>query len=400
MLTNLVAAEFTPKADLDMRIAGLKAGMEAEGIAFAVILQNADFFYFSGTMQKGVMIVPLEGEPLLFIEKSVDRARIESPLNLIPIKKEKEIRNILAEKGALKGKGSMELDVIPVAVFERYKGLLGVESFTDISPIIKELRIVKSPFEIDQVKRSGEIVSRVFEKARHVVSEGVREIDIDADLVAEGRRYGHHGFLRMRGLNQEMMNLYVTTGVSATIHSAGDVPISGIGVSAAIPQGSSIKTVERGVPVNVDYGGGYNGYITDETRPFVAGELREEFRRPYEVAREIVEEAAQFGKEGVNATELFDKAYTRAKNAGLEEGFMGHGAGKVGFIGHGLGLEINELPVITPRHKRVLKEGMVFAFEPKFILPGKGAIGIEVDFIVRKDRFERVIDFPIDIVYV
>jgi len=58
------------------------------------------------------------------------------------------------------------------------------------------------------------------------------------------------------------------------------------------------------------------------------------------------------------------------------------------------------LPVITPRHKRVLKEGMVFAFEPKFILPGKGAIGIEVDFIVRKDRFERVIDFPIDIVYV
>jgi len=46
------------------------------------------------------------------------------------------------------------------------------------------------------------------------------------------------------------------------------------------------------------------------------------------VAREIVEETAQFGKEGVNATELFDRAYTRAKNAGLEEGFMGHGAGK------------------------------------------------------------------------
>jgi len=79
---------------------------------------------------------------------------------------------------------------------------------------------------------------------------------------------------------------------------------------------------------------------------------------------------------------------------------MGYGAGKVGFIGHGIGLEINELPVITPRHHIILEEGMVFAFEPKFIFPGKGAIGIEVDFIVRKKELERVTPTPIDIVYV
>jgi Xaa-Pro aminopeptidase len=41
---------------------------------------------------------------------------------------------------------------------------------------------------------------------------------------------------------------------------------------------------------------------------------------------------------------------------------------------------------------------MVFAFEPKFVLPPYGAIGIEVDFIVRADCLERVTVNSIDIV--
>ena len=80
------------------------------------------------------------------------------------------------------------------------------------------------------------------------------------------------------------------------------------------------------------------------------------------------------------------------KKAGLEEYFQGHGDGQVPFIGHGVGLEINELPVLTPRHHMILKEGMVFALEPKFVIPPHGAIGIEVDFVVRPDGLERVTD--------
>jgi Xaa-Pro aminopeptidase len=186
--------------------------------------------------------------------------------------------------------------------------------------------------------------------------------------------------------------------LSGTIPSSGDVPIAGAGVTHAIAQGPSLNKVVRGVPVVIDYGGGYNGYITDETRPFVVGELKERFRKPYEVAKEIVEDATLYGKEGVDGTELFIRAEEKAKKAGLEEYFMGFGPGKVSFVGHGLGLEINELPVITPRHHIILQEGMVFAFEPKFIFPGEGAVGIEVDFIVRKNELERVTSTPIDLV--
>jgi Xaa-Pro aminopeptidase len=171
-------------------------------------------------------------------------------------------------------------------------------------------------------------------------------------------------------------------------------------MTPAVPLGSSLKSVELGIPVCVDYGGGYNGYVTDETYVFVIGAMKKIFRKPYDVSREIVEDAAAYGREGVDAAELFNRAAKLAGKAHLNANFLGFGEGQVSFIGHGLGLEINELPVITPRHHTILREGMVFAFEPKFALPGKGAIGIEVDFIVRKDRLERVTNIPLDIVQI
>ena len=400
MWQSLVASDYTPKEELLRRINSLKEKMAEAGISFSVIMQNADLFYFSGTIQKGVMVIPLDDDPFLFVERSLERVNAETPLAITPIKRDKDIGAILLQKGILKGKGGMELDVVPVSVFERFKTIVDFEKFVDVTPIIRELRIMKSSFELEQIKRSGRIIARIFEKAKHVVREGIREIDIDAELVAEGRRYGHQGFLRMRGFNQEMMNLYVTAGATSGIPSNADVPISGLGLTAAIAQGSSLKPVERGVPVLVDYGGGYNGYVTDETRVYVVGDMREPFKKAYEVAKEIVEDVTSFGREGIDCTEIFNRAVQLVKRAQLEDHFMGFGEGQVSFIGHGLGLEINELPVITSRHSRVLKEGMVFAFEPKFIFPGEGSVGIEVDFIVRKQGLERVIDTPIDVVYV
>ncbi|HOP85642.1 MAG TPA: Xaa-Pro peptidase family protein [Syntrophorhabdaceae bacterium] len=400
MLRNLSVGELTPKEEIYKRINSLKKKMAEKGIPLSLIIQNVDLFYFAGTVQKGALFIPIDRDPILFVERNADRVKYESPLDVIPIKREKEIRDILSEKG-IKGETlGMELDVVPVLVCERWKDILKIRHVVDISNEIKDLRLIKSPFEIEQIKKSGEVTAHVLKMAKHHIKENMTELEIDAILGAEGRKAGHQGFLRMRGLNQEMMNVYVTHETTCTIPSAGDVPIAGVGITHAIAQGASINRIKRGIPVILDYGGGYNGYITDETRCYVIGKLDDFFKKPYEVAKIIVEETTDFAKEGVNGIEVFERAIKHVKKAGLEEYFMGHGKGKVSFIGHGLGLEINELPVITPRHNVVLQEGMVFAFEPKFIFPGKGATGIEVDFIVRKDRLERVTDFPIDIVYI
>lgn len=400
MLRTMSAGEFTPKDEIENRIERFKRKMEENNIAFSIILQNVDLFYFTGTLQKGVLVIPLDGEPIFFVEKTLSRAIQETPLEVTPIKRDKDIGKILRGKNILKGTGGMEFDVLPVAVFEKWKGILGFDNLSDVSSLIKTTRIVKSPFEIAQIIKSGEVVSHVFSKARDVIKLGARELDISAVLEAEGRKYGHQGFLRMRGLNQEMLNMYVTHGHSAIMPSHGDVPISGVGITHAIAQGPSLNRIARDMPVLIDYGGGYNGYVTDETRVFVVGELKEIFKKAYNAAREIIEYAMDYGKEGINAVEIFNGSLDRAKKAGMEEYFMGYAEGKVNFIGHGIGLEINELPVITPRHNIILKEGMVFAFEPKFIIPGQGAVGIEVDFIVRQDGLQRVTDTSIDVVYI
>ncbi len=290
------------------RIDGLKRNMAEAGIDFCVILQNVDMFYFTGTVQKGVLVVPVDRDPIFFVEKSVERARLETPLVVTPIENDKAIKEILRRKKITKGTGGMELDVVPVSVFERFKRIIGFETFVDATPLIKALREIKSPFELEQVRKSGEIMRHVFAKAKRVIREGTRELDIDAELVAEGRKRGHQGFLRMRGFNLEMTTITVTAGYTGALPSPSDVAVGGMGVTPAVPLGSSLKSVEKGVPICVDYGGGYNGYVTDETHLFVIGTMKKIFKKPYEVSREIIEDAAAYGREGVDAAQLFNRA--------------------------------------------------------------------------------------------
>ena len=54
---------FTPKSELDRRCAKLQELLKLRGIDGAVIIQNADLFYFSGTIQRSHLFIPAEGRP-------------------------------------------------------------------------------------------------------------------------------------------------------------------------------------------------------------------------------------------------------------------------------------------------------------------------------------------------
>jgi Xaa-Pro aminopeptidase len=92
---------------------------------------------------------------------------------------------------------------------------------------------------------------------------------------------------------------------------------------------------------------------------------------------------------GTPAKDIYNLALDIAKTNGLEEYFMGHRQ-QAGFVGHGVGIEINELPVLAPRSRDILAEGMTFALEPKFVIPGVGAVGIENTFVVTADGLEQL----------
>ena len=92
---------------------------------------------------------------------------------------------------------------------------------------------------------------------------------------------------------------------------------------------------------------------------------------------------------GREVCELYFRAVEIAEKSGLADYFMGHRQ-KSGFIGHGVGLELNEMPPIAPRCKVPLKSGMTIALEPKFVIPGVGAVGVENTYIVRPEGLENI----------
>jgi Xaa-Pro aminopeptidase len=400
MADDIKGFDLTPPEEIRARVSALQRKMGEKGIDLALILQNADLFYFTGTLQRGYLCIPQDGEPVFFVQKYYDRAVRESPLPCIKVKGMKALPNLLRDHGITGKQLGLELDVIPVSLFYRIGDLFGNWEALDISSEIKEIRSIKSAFEIQQIKQSGKIIDRVFPSVMDHLREGMTELELDGILVSIGRTAGHQGLVRMRGFNQEMMNAYVLSGGSASIVSFGDTPLCGAGATHAIAQGSSSKKIKRDEPIVIDYGGGYNGYVTDETRTFVIGELKDHLERAFQVARSIIEDVESSTRPGDLATDIYARAKAIADKEGLDPYFMGHGEGQVAFVGHGIGLEVNEWPIIGRGFRRSLEPGMVFAFEPKFVFPGEGAVGIELDYIVREDGLERVTHFPVDIVSV
>ncbi len=111
MLEKVGAFDPVPKEELHRRIESLRRLMASSGIDFALIIQNVDSYYFVGTMQKGMLVVPLDQDPLIFVEKGAERAAMETPLEFTPIKNDKEIRKILSDKRILKGTAGLELEM-------------------------------------------------------------------------------------------------------------------------------------------------------------------------------------------------------------------------------------------------------------------------------------------------
>ena len=398
MQNEIGSCELSPREEIFSRIGKFQEKLKEKEIDAALLIQNVDLFYFSGTIQNGYLFIPKEKEAVFFVQKDYARAAVESPLRCIKIESIKNLPSLLCEHGLEGKRVGMELDVIPVTFFNRMKGLFPQWEILSISAEIKEIRSIKSDFEIGQIKKSGEMLTQVFSSVKNHLREGMSELELDGILISIGRALGHQGFLRMRGLNQEMMNIQVVSGESGSVTSFCDTPLCGRGVTPAVAQGSSTRKIKRDEPVVIDYGGGYNGYVTDETRVFVLGRLKDHFQKAYQVALDILRETESFARAGELPSRVYKRAQEIAAREGLADNFMGYGEGKVAFVGHGLGLEINELPIISKGGREPLQSGMVFAFEPKFVFPGEGAVGIELDYIVRENGLERVTQFPREVI--
>lgn len=391
----------TPEKELRLRIDRFQEALKKKGLDGAIISQNVDLFYFSGTTQRSVLYVPQQGPPVLMVQKSLERAKEESALELIePIETNRDIKTVLKKHGidSLRAVG-LEFDVLPVAHFMRFQRVFPDVSFSDVSLLVRRLRMVKTSFEIEQIKRAVGVIERIFSKARRIIRDGLTELEVDGLLGSFARSLGDQGRLRMRGWNQEMFHAHVLCGKTAAIPSFTETPIGGPGTTPAIAQGAGHNRIRRNEPILVDLGVGINGYVADVTRTFVIGQLPERFYQAYEVLQEVEALVGSEARPGVLCSDVYQEAVRLAEGRGFGEYFMGFGQGKVHFIGHGLGLEIDELPVLARRYHSPLEERMVFAVEPKMVFPGEGAIGLEDDYLVTSAGLTKLSHFPDHIIH-
>lgn len=383
-------------AESRQRTTAMQKLLSGKGLDGALFIFPIDVYYYAGTRQNSALWLPVDGEPMLLVRKSLSRAREESPIaDIRPFPSSKEFPALFDENIRKIG---FTFDVAPVQQLNFYSKMLPGREFIDISMSHRELKSVKSAFELDQLRLAGAASCGVFATIPEFLKRGMREIDAAAELECRLRKAGSEGYVRMRSYNQELfMGLAVSAGGAS--YGFFDGAVTGRGLSTASPHGASTELIRENEPIVLDYSFVRGGYLTDMTRVFVFGTLDDELKRAYALSLEIQGALQKALKPGAICEELFLMAAGMAEAAGFGKNFMGMPGEQAKFVGHGVGLELDELPVLAQGFKAPLQAGQTIAIEPKFVIPGKGGIGIENTFAVTPDGGEKITYMPDEIIF-
>lgn len=383
-----------PREEIDQRIERLQLGLDQLNLNGTLIVQTVDLYYFSGTAQDSHLLIPTQGDPILLVRKDFSRAQEDSPLDDIrSVASFSDLRDtIISSLGSDESHIGMELDVLPVNNYFRYKKILDKAEIHDISNLIKEIRMIKSPLELRAFQKAAEMNDSMFAYVPEVLKEGLTEIEFAGFLEAYYRRMGHQGIVRVRGFNNQVFFGHIMSGNNLAVPSCSVGPTGGPGPNPSIPHGAGIKKITRNEPIQVDYVGVVDGYMVDQARTFYLGEVSKNLSKIHDKALEIQNTIAELAKPGARADDLYNTSIRMAEEAGLLEGFLGYPQ-PVPFVGHGVGLELDEFPVLGKKSPHIIEKGMVIAIEPKFIVPEQGLAGIENTFVVTEHGLEKLTKF-------
>lgn len=360
--------------ELNSRILRFAKYLQTFGFESAVLTSNPDIFYFTGSVQKGTLVIKNNGEHTYFVRKNFLRAQTESPLKICGWNSD-DIAVMT------KGKWSIPLDITTVSEYLFYKRKLGFENDAlDCSIPLSLTKMVKSDIELAMIKKAGVMNQAVMEYAKKVYRPGNRDIDIQAEIEKFAKKeLGHQGLFWVRGSNMEASMGLVVTGESALAPTYTDFPIGGVGLSPAVAQGASGEVIRESFVV--DFIGCNYGYCADSTRTFFIGEPASDIKKIYEELNKYLNKIKELLVPGKTGEEIYGSALKELENYSWKDRFMGHEQ-KVKFVGHGIGTEVNQLPVIAEKQKIPLEKGMVIAVEPKIFIPGYGIIGIENSYVI------------------
>jgi Xaa-Pro aminopeptidase len=233
-------------------------------------------------------------------------------------------------------------------LYSRYLGLMDKLEIKELVPIgndITRLRRIKTPRELEYIRKAEEIGDKVFEEMLGIIKPGMTELEISARI---------EFLLKMKGGERTSFPAIVASGVNSSMPHA--VPTA--------------KRVETGDFLTMDFGCVYNGYCSDMTRTIVIGKATDKQKEIYRLVLDAQQAALDFIKAGLKGKEI-DKVARDLIYAAGYEGCFGHG------LGHSLGLFIHEEPRLSPLEEEIIESGMVETVEPGIYVRGFGGVRIE-----------------------
>jgi Xaa-Pro aminopeptidase len=317
--------------------------------------------------------------------------------NVHYIRKPEDIPGILAALGQALPTAKMliEADELSYTDYRRLENVFSPCPTANLTPLLRNIRMIKTPYEINLLRISASLHEKTYSEIPDCFRPGMTDLELQAEIELRMRRNGSLGSFRTFGEMDIFMGS-VLTGNNAQTPSPYDFALGGAGADASLPIGADGTILKTGTSVMIDMAGNYTAYLTDMTRTFSIGELPEYAYAAHLTACRIEKEIASVMRPGLPASEPYRIAMDIAQQAGLADRFMGTRQ-QAKFVGHGVGLQINELPVLTARSKDVLEEGMTIAVEPKFVIPDVGAVGIEDTYLITADGAEQITYSPKEI---
>ena len=223
-------------------------------------------------------------------------------------------------------------------------------SLHPVSGVVENLRMIKSPAEIDQIRKSVLVNSEAYARTLRRVRLGMRERDVAAELDYQ---------MRVFGAEKPAFDTIVATGVRTALPHAQ--PTS--------------RRLEENDLLLIDMGACLDGYMSDMTRMAFLGFPTKRIRGLYGAVLEAQLAAIASVRPGITSARVDAAAREVLKRHALDRHF-------VHSTGHGLGLEIHEGPRIGKKDQTKLAAGMAITIEPGAYIEGLGGIRIEDTVLV------------------
>ena len=262
-----------PLTELENRMRAFRTRMDISNPDWeiAVIFSKINLYYFTGTMQDGMLIIPKHGEAVLWVRRSYERALDES---LFPkIEPMSSFRDAAKGISGLPDTVYLETEVVPLALYQRFQKYFPFKNVKSVDAQICAVRAVKSEYELLLTRKAGKIDQHVLEDiVPEMLREGMSEVDLATELFSVMVEEGHDGVSRFGMFDTEMFLGNVCFGESSIYPSYFNGPGGNYGMSPAVPLvGSRDRKLRKGDLVFIDAGCGVEGYNTDKTTTYMFG---------------------------------------------------------------------------------------------------------------------------------